>query len=56
LLADGREWSLEELRAHLELASPEPLFWSLRHLCANGRGYTASGHWGQPSSLRVRRG
>ena len=56
LLADGREWSLEELRAQLELASPEPLFWSLRHLCANGRGYTASGHWGQPSSLRVRRG
>ena len=56
LLADGSPRSLTELQQQLELASPEPLFWILRHLCANSRGYSAEGHWGQPASLRFRRG
>jgi len=54
-LADGRERSLAELQEELQIASPEPLFWGLRHLCANPRGYVASGSWGDPDSLRVRR-
>ncbi len=55
-LADGRERSLQELQDALGLPSAEPLFWGLRHLCANPRGYVASGSWGDPDSLRVRRG
>ncbi|MFM7360927.1 MAG: glucose-6-phosphate isomerase [Cyanobium sp.] len=55
LLADGRERGLEQLAGELELASAEPLFWSLRHLCANARGYECSGSWGDPASLRFRR-
>jgi glucose-6-phosphate isomerase len=54
-LADGRERSLAELQAALAVPSPEPLFWALRHLCANPRGYQAEGSWGDPASLRVRR-
>lgn len=54
VLGDGQEWDLAGLQAALQLPSPEPLFWILRHLCANGRGYVASGDWGQPTSLRFR--
>jgi|688.fasta_scaffold00025_94 glucose-6-phosphate isomerase len=55
LLADGRERSLGELAAELDLASAEPVFWCLRHLCANSRGYVSNGCWGNPGSLRFRR-
>jgi glucose-6-phosphate isomerase len=54
-LADGVPHTLAELQASLGLDSPEPLFWILRHLCFNGRGYSASGDWGQPDSLSVQR-
>jgi glucose-6-phosphate isomerase len=54
-LADGVERSLADLQATLALPSPEPLYWCLRHLCANPRGYQATGSWGDPDSLRVRR-
>jgi glucose-6-phosphate isomerase len=53
VLADGRERDLAALQQELDLASPEPLFWILRHLCANDRGYRCSGDWGQPASLRL---
>ncbi|MCP9880897.1 glucose-6-phosphate isomerase [Cyanobium sp. Alchichica 3B3-8F6] len=52
LLADGQERSLQELQQALGAESPEPLFWILRHLCANPRGYRASGAWGQPAAMR----
>lgn len=52
LLADGTSRSLAEIEQQLALPSPEPLFWILRHLCANPRGYSAEGQWGDPSSLR----
>ncbi len=55
LLADGKERSLDELASDLAIPSAEPIFWSLRHLCANDRGYGASGSWGEPQSLRFRR-
>jgi glucose-6-phosphate isomerase len=52
LLSDGTARSLEELAASLELPTPEALFWTLRHLCHNSRGYRAEGDWGNPDSLR----
>ena len=54
LLADGRSRSLEELAAELSLPSPEPLFWTLRHLSHNARGLQAEGDWSAPASLRFR--
>jgi len=54
LLADGRSWSLQALAESLELASPEPLFWTLRHLSHNDRGLAAEGDWSAPDSLRFR--
>ena len=53
LLADGQPRSLEAIAKELELASPEPIFWALRHLGGNPRGYQISGDWGNPSSLEV---
>jgi glucose-6-phosphate isomerase len=50
-LADGQSHALPSLGEALGLDSPEPLFWILRHLCFNQRGYSASGDWGQPESL-----
>ncbi len=55
VLADGGERSLEDLAAELALASPEPLFWILRHLSANDPGYRVSGSWGEPAGLRLQR-
>ncbi|MEB3306746.1 MAG: glucose-6-phosphate isomerase [Cyanobacteriota bacterium] len=55
LLADHQPHDLEELKQRLQLASSEPIFWILRHLCANSRGIQAEGSWGDPSSLRFRR-
>ncbi len=52
VLGGGQERSLAELQELLQLPSPEPLYWILRHLCANGRPISASGDWGQPASLR----
>ncbi|MCP9774519.1 glucose-6-phosphate isomerase [Cyanobium sp. WAJ14-Wanaka] len=51
-LADGVPRSVEELQQQLAVASPEPLFWILRHLCANDRGYSAKGDWGKPADLQ----
>jgi glucose-6-phosphate isomerase len=56
LLADGQPRNLNQLQEQLELPSPEPLFWILRHLCANPRGYSASGDWGRPAELVFRHG
>ena len=50
-LSSGQSHGLEDLRKALQLESPEPLFWILRHLCFNGRGYQASGNWGEPHTL-----
>ena len=55
-LADGQARSLEQLMADLGAGAPasaESLFWILRHLCHNNRGYSAEGDWGQPRQIRV---
>ncbi|MEO1003684.1 MAG: glucose-6-phosphate isomerase [Cyanobacteria bacterium J06638_7] len=54
-LADGRQRSLEELQQELNTASPEPLFWILRHQCANDPALQGQGDWGRPASLRFSR-
>jgi glucose-6-phosphate isomerase len=56
LLADGQPRSLEAIAEALAAPSPEPVYWALRHLCANPRGYVAEGDWGRPASLMVRQG
>ncbi|MFM7170219.1 MAG: glucose-6-phosphate isomerase [Cyanobium sp.] len=55
-LSPGQSCNLEELGKLLELSSPEPLYWILRHLCFQDRGYRASGDWGQPETLRFQKG
>jgi glucose-6-phosphate isomerase len=55
LLSDGQTRNLAQLQAELALPSPEAAFWILRHLCHNKRGYSASGNWGEPSSLTFQR-
>jgi glucose-6-phosphate isomerase len=52
LLSDGQPRSLQDLQQALGTASPESLFWILRHLCANPRGYQARGDWAQPAAMR----
>jgi glucose-6-phosphate isomerase len=54
-LSSGQTYGLEVLQKALQIESPEPLFWILRHLCFNGRGYQASGNWGKPQSLRFQK-
>jgi glucose-6-phosphate isomerase len=54
-LSDGTPHDLKELGDALGLESPEPLFWILRHLCFNDRGYAATGNWGQPETLIVQK-
>jgi glucose-6-phosphate isomerase len=39
LLADGQSRSLEQIAEELGTGSPEPVFWILRHLCANDSNY-----------------
>lgn len=50
-MADKREHTLAELQELMGLESPEPLYWILRHLCANRRHIDARGDWGSPQSL-----
>ena len=56
LLNDGQPHTLQELGTALGLASPEPLFWTLRHLCHNSRGLSVEGDWSNPASLVFRAG
>lgn len=55
LLEDGQPHGLGGLAEALGLASPEPIYWILRHLCFNQRGYGASGNWGEPASLQFQK-
>lgn len=54
-LADGQPRTIAALRESLGEQSPEALFWILRHLCANQRGYSAEGDWGHPEQLVFRK-
>jgi glucose-6-phosphate isomerase len=52
LLADGVSRSAADVQQAIGEGPVEPIFWILRHLCANKRGYIAQGSWDQPASLR----
>ncbi|MEI8249745.1 MAG: glucose-6-phosphate isomerase [Synechococcus sp. ELA057] len=54
-LEDGQEHSLINLQEQLGLPSPEYAYWILRHQCANDPQLTATGDWGQPEGVRIRR-
>jgi glucose-6-phosphate isomerase len=54
-LADGRWHALADLGQQLATDSPEPLYWILRHVCANDPALEVDGDWGEPAGLRVRR-
>ena len=56
LLADGAPKRLADLQQALGESTPESLYWILRHLCANARGYSATGSWGDPDGLTIRKG
>jgi glucose-6-phosphate isomerase len=55
VLADGQPRNVEALQAATGSESAEGVFWILRHLCMNGRGYGASGDWGRPAELLFHR-
>ena len=56
LLADGVERSTGEINQVIGDGSEEAIFWIMRHLTANKRGYVAEGDWGIPTSLRFSKG
>ena len=56
LLADGVERSAGEIHQVIGEGSEEAIFWIMRHLTANKRGYVAEGDWGIPTSLRFSKG
>ena len=52
VLADGLSRSATEVQAAIGEGSVESVFWILRHLSANNRGYIAQGSWDSPATLR----
>ena len=52
VLADRQPRSVVEVQAAIGEGTVESVFWILRHLCGNDRGYVAQGSWEQPASLR----
>ena len=54
-LIDGVDCSIAEIHQAIGCGSEEDIFWILRHLTGNNRGYVAQGSWGDPASLRFSR-
>ena len=52
ILADGQSRSVSEVHAAIGEGSVEAVFWILRHLTGNDRGYSAQGSWDAPATLR----
>jgi len=52
VLSDGVERSVDEVQQIIGEGSDEAVFWILRHLAANDRGYSAQGNWSHPASMR----
>ena len=44
--------SADEIRLALGDGTDESIFWILRHLTGNQRGFSAQGDWSQPASMR----
>ena len=56
ILADGVARSADEIRKALGDGTDESIFWILRHLTGNKRGFSAQGDWSQPASMRFSKG
>jgi glucose-6-phosphate isomerase len=52
ILADGVARTADEIRLVLGDGTDESIFWILRHLTGNKRGFHAQGDWGKPASMR----
>ena len=52
LLQDGVPRSVSEIHHILCIGSEESVFWIMRHLCANVRGYSCQGNWSSPATIR----
>ena len=52
VLNDRVARSVAEIRQVLGEESDESIFWILRHLAGNNRGYVAQGDWANPASMR----
>jgi len=52
ILADGVARSADEIRLALGDGTDESIFWILRHLTGNKRGFSAQGDWSKPASMR----
>ena len=55
VLADGQPRDVQALQQATGSNGAEAVFWILRHLCMNDRGYQASGDWANPSDLLFHR-
>jgi glucose-6-phosphate isomerase len=55
VLSDGQPRNVEAVREATGSEGAEAVFWILRHLCMNDRGYGASGDWGTPADLLFQR-
>ena len=56
ILADGVARSADEIRLALGDGTDESIFWILRHITGNQRGFSAQGDWSQPASMRFSKG
>ena len=45
-----------EIQQAIGEGSDESVFWILRHLTGNKRGYQAQGQWDSPASIRFSKG
>ena len=52
VLSDGVSRSAVEIQQAIGSGTDEAIFWILRHLTGNERGYVAQGSWDRPASLR----
>ena len=56
VLSDGVPRSVVEIQQAIGEGSDESVFWILRHLTGNKRGYQAQGQWDSPASIRFSKG
>ena len=52
VLKDGAPRTVSEIRQAVGDGSDEAIFWIMRHLAGNDRGYRAEGDWANPASMR----
>ena len=52
ILSDGVSRSVVEIQQAIGEGSVEAVFWIVRHLTGNNRGYQAQGDWNKPATLR----